>query len=276
MRLIEIRKKIGRFKNGLLLKSSDSAGDLKTRFRGSGLQFKEHQVYAAGDDVRFIDWKILAKTNTPFIKTFEEERSTKIHCIVDAGQSMLMGLDGVTKLQLALEFCVFLYYVAEQTKDRVSVSLVSNNVKNIQEGYGEKAVDRLIRVLSKEGIVKNGDYLRIGTNNWPTLDEELLKRELKKHSSQMKNIIVLSDFLDIEDLDSCLNYAGKNIRMLRVSNGFEDCEESYNLVFARGANSVEMGGPKKNTEYSQKISKKTKIISIKPSFVDGFKEALKN
>ena len=35
-----------------------AAGVLRSRFRGAGLQFREHQVYAPGDDVRFIDWKL--------------------------------------------------------------------------------------------------------------------------------------------------------------------------------------------------------------------------
>ena len=46
------------FKNS----NSFSIGMLKSHFRGTGLQFKEHQVYNYGDDVRFIDWSILAKT----------------------------------------------------------------------------------------------------------------------------------------------------------------------------------------------------------------------
>ena len=46
--------------------------------------FKEHQIYSHGDDVRFIDWKLLAKSQTPYIKTFEEERNVEISIILDA------------------------------------------------------------------------------------------------------------------------------------------------------------------------------------------------
>ena len=76
MKINEVRKIVGRLRVNLFKRANSfSIGMLKTQFRGTGLQFKEHQVYSFGDDVRFIDWKILAKTNHPYIKTFEEERN---------------------------------------------------------------------------------------------------------------------------------------------------------------------------------------------------------
>ena len=80
------------FKNS----NSFSVGTLKSQFRGSGLQFKEHQVYTHGDDVRFIDWKMMAKTSRPYIKTFEEERNVEIVVVVDLSLSMFVGLRGVS------------------------------------------------------------------------------------------------------------------------------------------------------------------------------------
>jgi uncharacterized protein (DUF58 family) len=74
--IAEVRRVVGRIQASLFKNSnSTSVGVLKSQFRGTGLQFREHQVYEPGDDVRFIDWKILAKMNTPYIKTFEEERN---------------------------------------------------------------------------------------------------------------------------------------------------------------------------------------------------------
>ena len=80
MKLNEVRKTVSQIKANLFKNSNSfSIGMLKSHFKGSGLQFKEHQVYAFGDDIRFIDWKMLAKTSQPFVKTFEEERNVENH-----------------------------------------------------------------------------------------------------------------------------------------------------------------------------------------------------
>lgn len=52
---------------------------MNSKFKGTGIKFKEHQVYVYGDDVKFIDWKMLAKIqSTLYIKKFEEDRNTEI------------------------------------------------------------------------------------------------------------------------------------------------------------------------------------------------------
>ena len=82
MNISEVRKVVGRLKASLFKRAnSHSIGMLKTNVRGTGLQFKEHQVYTHGDDVRFIDWKILAKTSHPYVKTFVEERNLETKLI---------------------------------------------------------------------------------------------------------------------------------------------------------------------------------------------------
>lgn len=87
---------------------------LKTNIKGTGLQFKEHQVYNFGDDIRFIDWKILAKTSHPYVKTFNEERNVEIVVVIDASTTMMTGYNGVSKLQAAIEICCLLYLLAKK------------------------------------------------------------------------------------------------------------------------------------------------------------------
>lgn len=57
----EVRKIVSNIKGSLFRNANSfSIGMLKSHFKGTGLKFKEHQVYSHGDDVRFIDWKMLA------------------------------------------------------------------------------------------------------------------------------------------------------------------------------------------------------------------------
>ena len=194
MNIIEVRKIVGEIKTQLFKQSNSfSIGMLKSHFRGSGLQFKEHRQYTHGDDVRFIDWKILAKTGDPFIKTFEEERNVQIAVVIDAGPSMLYGWDGISKLQAALEITCMLYLLAAETNDSIHALIISDQIIDIPSNSGEKGIISLISTLTKHNIINsNGDLILSMKDTYtPAADREMA---LKKHLARNREIVVLSDW----------------------------------------------------------------------------------
>ena len=66
----KIHIKSGRMVNTLM------AGQYRSIFRGSGIEFEEVREYTPGDDVKSIDWKVSARLGRPFIKRYCEERET--------------------------------------------------------------------------------------------------------------------------------------------------------------------------------------------------------
>lgn len=56
--------------------------------RGLSAEFAENRLYNPGDDVRFVDWKVYARTDRIYIKQFEEETNVRAHLLVDASRSM--------------------------------------------------------------------------------------------------------------------------------------------------------------------------------------------
>jgi len=54
------------------------SGEYHTTFKGQGLDFEDFREYQHGDEVRFLDWNITARTNTPHIRTFTEERELTV------------------------------------------------------------------------------------------------------------------------------------------------------------------------------------------------------
>lgn len=157
----EVHDIVARIKSSLFKNSNSySIGMLKSHFRGTGLKFKEHQVYSHGDDVRFIDWNMLAKTNNPYIKTFEEERNVVISVIVDCTSTMFMGYEKKSKIQISLEIICLLYLLSEKTSDFVEVILCTGT-KNIRvsKRNGEKGIVALVKTLKQENLLKdNGDF----------------------------------------------------------------------------------------------------------------------
>src|SRR5690606_36693128 len=88
----EILKKV----RELEIKSKKLATDLFTgeyhvAFKGKGMSFKEVREYAAGDDMRFIDWNVSARFGHPYRKIFGEERELTVMLLVDISPSPTFG-----------------------------------------------------------------------------------------------------------------------------------------------------------------------------------------
>ena len=73
------------------LKTSDKAGDVKSAFKGRGIEMEEIREYSFGDDVRDIDWRVTARKNNPYTKVYAEERDREIYVCLDLSFPMFFG-----------------------------------------------------------------------------------------------------------------------------------------------------------------------------------------
>ena len=62
---------------------SSRAGDVKSAFKGRGMELEEIRSYAFGDDVRDIDWRVTARRQMPYTKLFAEEKDREIYVVLD-------------------------------------------------------------------------------------------------------------------------------------------------------------------------------------------------
>ena len=195
MNINEVRKVVGKLRANLFRKAnSHSIGMLKTNIRGTGLQFKEHQVYNFGDDVRFIDWKILAKTSHPYVKTFNEERNVEIVVVIDASSTMMTGFNGVSKLQAAIEICCLLYLLAKETSDFVHALVITDEVINVPKLSGDKGITHLISILEEKKILTSKGKVNIERRFDENVNSKQKYLSIMKHLSRKREIILLSDF----------------------------------------------------------------------------------
>lgn len=203
MNINEVRKTVARIKSALFKNSNSySIGMLRSHFKGTGLQFKEHQVYVPGDDVRFIDWKLLAKTGEPYIKTFDEERNVEIVVVIDASPTMLFGDKGVTKLQAAIELCCLLYLLAAETQDYVHVLLITDKVISIPKKNGDAGIVALISTLEKNNILKESGEVNVAFGDeMQDFDEIERYNSLMKHIGRKREVVILSDFNELITLE---------------------------------------------------------------------------
>src|SRR5262245_25839104 len=67
------------------------SGMHRSPYRGFSVEFAQHREYVPGDDIRFVDWKVYAKSDRVYIKEFETETNLRLHLFVDRSESMAYG-----------------------------------------------------------------------------------------------------------------------------------------------------------------------------------------
>lgn len=200
MKAEEIRRVVASIRAHLFKNANATAiGMLKSQFKGSGLMFKEHRVYTHGDDVRFIDWKLLAKNQIPYIKTFEEERNIEITVIIDATPSMLAGHKGVSKLQAAVDIACLLYLLAERTGDHIHILIVKDTIVDLPKCSGEEGIVRLIEALENNGIANNKGQIHYDIEGVKRIESNVLYAQLSRCLRRHGQLVFLSDFIDFLD-----------------------------------------------------------------------------
>lgn len=124
------------------------AGQYKSVFRGRGMEFDEVREYQPGDDIRTIDWNVTARTGSPFIKRFCEERELTVLLLVDISASGVFGSVSQAKLDLAVEMAALLMFSALKNNDKVGLLTFADRVCDyFPPRKGKANVLRLIRQL---------------------------------------------------------------------------------------------------------------------------------
>lgn len=201
MNLKEIERVVGMIQSHIFKNSNAYAtGMLKSHFRGSGLQFREHQVYVPGDDVRFIDWKLSARSSNTYIKTFEEDRNVEIVVLLDLSQTLLYGYKDVSKLQALIEIIGLLYLLAGQSHDVIRVIIWANKTISLPPKKGKEGLTVFISILEKLGVIDSeGQVITRNTNVTNTLSELAKIAQVKSYLARRKEVIYLGDMSLVSD-----------------------------------------------------------------------------
>jgi uncharacterized protein (DUF58 family) len=136
------------------LVNSSFSGLYASVFRGTGLDFEEVREYQEGDDVRNIEWKVTARTNSPHLKVFREERERSVVLCVDQGPQMSFGTRGTFKSIQAARAAALLGWAANSLNDRVGGLLfgdTSSGPSHFRPTKDRRALWGLLKTLSRPG-----------------------------------------------------------------------------------------------------------------------------
>ncbi len=154
------------------------AGLHRSPFRGFSVEFAEHRPYEAGDELRYVDWRMLARSDKLFVKQYEEETNLRSMIVLDASASMnWSGMERrLTKLAYGKRLAAAIALVFLRQRDatgfigfdeevrclvpararRQQWWMLLNAVHNLEAGGGTAAEDALRRVtglLRRRGLV---------------------------------------------------------------------------------------------------------------------------
>jgi uncharacterized protein (DUF58 family) len=155
------------------------------RQRGASMEFESLREYAAGDDVRKLDWKASARRGRLVVRTERAERHQTALILVDSGRLMNAEEGGVAKLDHAVNAALLLTHVALARGDRVGLCTFSNKVHAWLPPRGGPAQGRLI---GESLFDLRGDY----TESDHARGLQLVAARHPKRSL----LVVLTDFVD--------------------------------------------------------------------------------
>ena len=101
----------------------------RSPFFGFSQEFAEYRAYAEGDDPRFVDWNVYARTDRTYIKRFIGETNTRLVILLDASASMGFGSGKVTKLQYGKFLAATLAYLAARQHDAVGLIVFDDAIR---------------------------------------------------------------------------------------------------------------------------------------------------
>ena len=185
------------------------------------MSFSEVRAYQYGDDVRDIDWNVTARTGTPHVKLFEEERELTLMLLMDVSGSAFFGTGQGLRRVLFTEIGATLAFSAIQNNDKVGVIFFSDRIeKFIPPKKGRAHILLIIREML--GLQPQGRGTDIGAAL------EFLHRVLKKRSIAF----LMSDFICEKDYEHPLRIVARKHDLigLRMYDAFEQALPKAGLL----------------------------------------------
>lgn len=135
------------------------AGEYRSIFKGTGLEFEEVREYVPGDDIRNIDWKVTARYGKPYIQKFVEERELTLLILLDLSPSLNFG-SRKTKKKMAADITALLAWSAIINNDRVGMLIFSDIIEEyVKPRKNRHQILKLIREVLAYQIKGKGTDL---------------------------------------------------------------------------------------------------------------------
>jgi len=195
--LVAVQAQLSGFSlNNLRRRSSFRSGARDTRYRGRGMEYEESRAYVAGDDVRTMDWRVMARMGEAHTKVFAEEKQRSFLLAIDLSASMYFGTQYAFKSRAAAYTAATIGWLATLAGDRLGGLIVSPvSHQEVRPGKNRSGLMGIFHHLAEQtrlSLPFENNHSRIN----------FLLRELLRVVKPGSNIALISDFLGIDQQTS--------------------------------------------------------------------------
>lgn len=169
------------------------SGQYLAQFKGRGMEFDETRPYAAGDDIRSLDWRVTARTGKVHTKLFREERERPVFLSVDLRPAMFFATRGMFKSALAARLAALMAWSSLHHGDRLGGQILTAEGHDaFKPAEGHAPVLRWLKALSRCGAATATTDLAL-----KGLDQGL--NDLSRHVRPGSLVFVISDFRGLSE-----------------------------------------------------------------------------
>ena len=247
-------------------------GDVRSVYRGYGLDYDESRPYFPGDELRFMNWRVTARTGEPHMKVFREERKPAVFIVVDRRQSMCFGTRRRLKVTQAVRAAAITAFAARQSNAPVAGLLLENiDNKNKNENDNNKPSAGLTWIAETNNESGVFNFIHAANKPCPPAAMSQNNTQSKKHAEesllhiiklltamlpQGSSVVLISDFHDLEDncrsslLELSMTHQLQAIHIIDpVEEKLPECGSLLLQSEGRGLSAVNSSDKKINAEY---------------------------
>lgn len=184
------------------------AGLHRSPYHGFSVEFSEYRQYSPGDDLRYLDWKALARTDREYLKIFEDETNLSCTLVLDSSKSMAFSSALYSKFDYARTLAATLSYFLLQQRDIVGMARFEDDLCDFQPARWRPGhLKRLLALLERPA---NGRLTGISQS----------LNSIRRLCRKKGLIVIISDFLsDPTEWDRSLSHLvaeGHDVRVLQI------------------------------------------------------------
>ncbi len=196
----------------------------RSPYHGFSVEFSEYRQYSPGDDPRYLDWKLYARSDRHYIKRFEDETNLRCHLLVDCSRSMSYGSLEYSKADYAATLAATLAYFLSLQHDAVGLVRFDERIEDIlPPHYRPGQLRRLMLALEQPSAGKATDI-------------SAPLKQFAEYVTRRGVCVVMSDCLaDLAELESALGTLrsrGQDVILFQILDPQErDFEFADSLLF---------------------------------------------
>jgi uncharacterized protein (DUF58 family) len=130
--------------------AGSTIGQHRSPVKGASVEFRQHRIYVVGDEPRRIDWRILGRTDRPYVKEYDEETNLRCLVLLDGSGSMGYGRKHGTKFDYAARVATSLAYLMLGQTESVGLAVFRKRIESYLAPRGGRGqLSRWVDVLDR-------------------------------------------------------------------------------------------------------------------------------